>query len=136
MQVKADQTKSVAFVSTGGMLEVASTVHDKLLELGIDSSIYSVHTIKPIDEQKIIEIFCSYDFVFSLEEHSIVGGLSSAMLECLPGRYDGRINHFHPIALPSIFTSLVGDQKYLRQRYGLSPDLIYKKVLETINLKK
>jgi transketolase len=133
LTVIEDTSKQIALVSTGGMLEVAVDIQKKLANIGRTSSVYSVHTIKPMDTQKVVEIFTEYDLVISMEEHSIIGGLSSAMLECLPGRYAGVISHFHPFALPSIFTSIVGDQKYLRESYGISSTAIYNKLLQVID---
>jgi transketolase len=128
LPVIVEEAKQVAIVSTGGMLEVAVDVRKRLADIGIPSSVFSVHTMKPMDDKKVVEIFSDYEIVVSMEEHSIIGGLSSAMLESLPGHYEGRLNHYIPFALPSLFTSIVGDQKYLRERYGISPDAIFNKL--------
>lgn len=132
LQVSADKDKRIALVSTGGMLEEAVAVQAQLAKNKISSSVYSVHTIKPIDTEKVVEIFEEYDFVFSMEEHSIIGGLYSSMLEVLPGRYGGKLNHYFPFALPSEFTSVVGDQKYLREVYGISANAIFEKIQQFI----
>ncbi len=135
LTISEDTSKTIALVSTGGMLEVAVSVQEKLTNVGFSSSVYSAHTIKPFDQEKVVEIFKSYDFVFSMEEHSIIGGLSSSILESLPGRYMDTISHFYPFALPSIFTSIVGDQQYLREKYGINPDAIFNKILAIISKK-
>jgi transketolase len=121
------ENAKIALLSMGGMLEIAKKVHLGLLKQNIPSSVYSVHTIKPLDTDYIYDIFKRYDYVFSLEEHSIIGGLSSAILESLAGK-NVNISKFTPFALPSIFTSIVGDQNYLRDYYGLSESKILDKI--------
>jgi len=130
--IKSEE-KKIALLSTGGMLEVAVDLHKKLKNDGYTSSVFSVHTIKPMDSEKVLEIFHTYDFIISLEEHSIIGGLSSALLECLPGTKGIDLSKFIPFALPSVFTSIVGDQKYLRKYYGISSEAIFKKLIKILN---
>jgi len=130
--LKEDPDRKIALLSTGGMLEVAITVHERLAAIGRSASIYSVHTIKPMDTEKVHEIFKNYNIIISMEEHSLIGGLSSALLECLPGQKGVHLDHYYPFGLPSVFTSIVGDQKYLRKRYGISPEAIFLKIQETL----
>lgn len=130
-----DKNAKIAFLSMGGMLEIAKKVHLQLKNKDINSSVYSVHTIKPIDKNKIIEIFNKYDYIFSFEEHSIIGGLSSAIAEVLIGNPKINIGKFNSFALPSEFTSIVGDQDYLRDYYGISAEKILQRIKNIINIK-
>jgi transketolase len=99
----------------------------------IESSVFSYHTIKPFDSETTQKIFRDYDFIVSLEEHSIIGGFSSAILESLVGCNGIKLENYFPFALPSVFTSKVGDQNYLRNLYGISPEKILEKILNEIN---
>lgn len=129
------KSKKIALLSTGGMLELANNVHDLLLkEKNIDSSVYSFHTIKPFDKNAVLEIMRQYEHVFTLEEHSIIGGFSSAVMECFIGEKGIDVSKIHAFALPSEFTSKVGDQNYLRDYYGISADKIFTKIKSIVNL--
>lgn len=126
--VLSNGNKDLAILSTGGMLEVANEIFLEFKKK-IGVSLYSFHTIKPIDEELVIDIFKNFKNIISLEEHSITGGFSSSILECLPGIADINLKNYYPFALPSAFTYIVGDQKYLRDYYGLST----KKILNRLN---
>ncbi len=128
------KSRKMALLSVGGMLEVAKNVSDRLLtDLNLESSVYSFHTVKPIDKKVVLDIVRNYERVCTLEEHSIIGGFSSAVVECLIGEQGidtGRISSF---ALPSEFTSRVGDQNYLRDHYGISTEKIVNSIKKWIH---
>ena len=122
----------MAIISTGGMLESAKEVSQMLLEKGVKSSVFSFHTIKPIDVELIIKIFNTYENVFSFEEHSIIGGLSSSIAESLIGKKGMKLENYYPFALPSKFISVVGDQNYLKNYCGISSVKIFQRILHII----
>ena len=121
--------RKLAILSTGGMLETAVNVNEQLKQINIQSSVFSYHTIKPFDSETTQRIFKEYDFVVSMEEHSIIGGFSSAILESLVGSKGIKLDNYHPFALPASFTSKVGDQNYLRNLYNISPEKILAEIL-------
>jgi transketolase len=124
--------KELAILSTGGMLEIAMNVSAKLKNDGVENSVYSFHTIKPIDSQLVRKIFTEYDYVATLEEHTCIGGFSSAVLESLVETNGVKLQNYMVFALPSQFTSEVGDQNYLRDVYGISAEKIYAKIHDKI----
>ena len=137
MPLTEGNAKDLAILSTGGMLEIAQDVHDRLKEINVKPSVYSIHTIKPFDKKLIRNIFKNYEYVISMEEHSIIGGLSSTILESLVERgqecpFSVDLRKYIPFALPSEFTSVVGDQEYLRDYYGISPEKIFNKIKQSI----
>ena len=129
--LKEDKNCNIALISTGGMLEVAKNVSDLLLNDGESSSVYSMHTLKPISDN-VADIFLKYKYVFSLEEHTICGGLASILLESLIGKAGINLQRYFAFALPSEFTSIVGDQNYLRNYYNISPEKIVSKIKSII----
>ena len=56
-----------------------------LYENGIDAEIINMHTIKPIDATKVKESAEKSKLIVTIEEHNIIGGLGSAIAECLVG---------------------------------------------------
>ena len=83
----------------------------------------------PFDKNAVIEIMRSYEHVYTLEEHSVIGGFSSAVMESLIGVKGIDTGKIHSFALPSEFTSKVGDQNYLRNHYGISTEKIFDSIL-------
>lgn len=72
----------IALVATGSMVATAVAVKDILAEIGIDVAVIDMHTIKPLD-QEMIESCLDKSLIVTMEEHSIIGGLGSAVAEVL-----------------------------------------------------
>ncbi|MFC2084436.1 transketolase family protein [Bacteroidota bacterium] len=134
MVVRHDNNNNIALFSTGGMLKVALDISNLLNEINESSSVYSFHTLKPINSDMIHNLFKSYKYVFSFEEHTICGGFGSLLLESLIGKSQINLERFYAFALTSEFTSIVGDQNYLRDYYDISTDKIFSKIKSIINV--
>ena len=75
--------RDVTVIATGIMVAEAMLAASQLAEEGIDVRVIDVHTIKPLDEDIIIEAAKETGRIVTAEEHSIVGGLGSAVAEVL-----------------------------------------------------
>jgi transketolase len=124
----------VTLISTGGMLYDAVQAADALGELGIKTRVISMHTVKPLDEDVVLAAARETRAVFTLEEHSIIGGLGGAVAELLLESCI-RPSIFKRIGLSSGFSSAVGTQEFLRARYGLDTKGIVNSVLEALGKK-
>lgn len=120
----------IAIFATGAILKPAADARQALQAAGLDVALYSMHTLKPLDRTAVEEAARTAKLIVTVEEHSITGGLGSAVAEVLaqlPGpKADLRI-----IGLEAGFSSIVGDQEYLRRTYGLSAEAIAAKVRQT-----
>ncbi len=106
-------------ISTGGLLETAVQVAESLRHAGLQPRVLSMHTVKPIDSDAILTASRETHAIFTLEEHSLVGGLGGAVAEVLAeAGAEGTI--FKRFGLPSAFSSVIGTQEYIRANYGLS----------------
>ena len=107
-----------AIVVAGGILEEVWQAADLLAKDGIRAKIISMHTIKPLDRNTILETCRTIPTIITVEEHTVYGGLGGAVAETLmdSGVYP---DAFLRIGLEAGFSSIVGSQKYLRQRYGI-----------------
>jgi transketolase len=117
----------VAIFSTGAILEVACAAADLLAGQGVRASVRSFPWLDPLDIDAIQHAARRYEAIVTIEEHSIVGGLGSAVAEVL-----AELPAAAPlvrVALPARFTSVVGDQDYLRSVYGLDPGTVSRRVL-------
>lgn len=100
-------------IATGGIVEIALSAQKEMSKQGFSISVISMHTIKPIDREAIIDYSRNSGGIITLEEHSIIGGLGSAVSEVLmqEGSYPKK---FKMLGLESKFSTIVGSQNYLR----------------------
>lgn len=73
----------VAIFATGMMVQEALAATKLLKEKGMNPSLIDIHTIKPIDKELIVHMAKKHDLIVSCEEHSVIGGLGSAIAEVL-----------------------------------------------------
>lgn len=122
----------VALVSVGNMLPEAVVVADQLQENGISAQVISLHTVKPLDQVLLTNIFASKKLVVVMEEHALIGGASSAILEwgCDQGVDLSKLMRFGG---EDRFLSACGGQKQARKRMGLNSENITQKILLRLN---
>ncbi|MGC2420167.1 MAG: transketolase C-terminal domain-containing protein [Candidatus Acidiferrales bacterium] len=118
----------LTLISTGGMLETADRVAEQLRIAGMQSRVLSMHTVRPLDVEAVLAAARETCAVFTIEEHSVTGGLGGAVAEIL-AESCGRSITFKRFGLPSAFSSTAGSQEYLRAQYGLSTDSLAKAIL-------
>ncbi len=75
--------KDITLIATGIMVEAAMAAADQLAQEGIDARVLDMHTIKPLDEEAVIQAAKETKGIVTCEEHSVVGGLGSAVAEVL-----------------------------------------------------
>ena len=113
----------VAILATGGVLGEALTAHEELKADGIDARVLSVHTLKPLDGGPIVDAATQTRGIVTVEEHARSGGLAGAVAEVLMDAA-APIEGFVRLGLDDQFTTVVGSQPYLRQRYGVASGAI------------
>jgi transketolase len=117
----------LTLIATGSMLSSAVQVADRLLLHGICARVLSMHTVKPLDTEAVLAAARETPVVVALEEHSIVGGLGSAVAEVLAESCDSS-PVFRRIGIPNIFVHEIGNQEHLKALFGLGTDGILKTV--------
>ena len=122
--------KDVTIIGTSTFLQRAWEVTNSLKEEGLSVRLISMHTIKPLDTQIILESTRKTTALFTLEEHSVIGGLGSAVAEVLT---ENRVNViFKRIGVPDRFTKAIGNQEYMRKVNGLYVEQIVNTILEKL----
>lgn len=116
----------ITLISTGSMLENAVQLAERLYQQGVEGRVLSMHTLKPFDEEAVINAASETRAVFTLEEHSIIGGLGGAAAEVLAE--SGITTTFKRFGLPSTFSSKVGDQDYIRKYFKISVDALFERL--------
>lgn len=130
--VELRQGKDVTIIATGLMVQEALKASEILKEDGIDAKVINIHTIKPIDRDIIIKAAKETKAIVTAEEHSIIGGLGSAVLEVLSDEYPVPLKR---VGVLDTFGES-GKPKDLLKKYKLTADEIVNKVNEVIKLKK
>ncbi len=111
--------RTLTLIGAGGILAHVVAVADRLhREAGIDARVLSMHTIKPLDERAIAAAACETGAILTVEEHSIVGGLGSAVADLIAT--GGLACRFAKWGASDRLLHAVGSQDYLR---GLCGDL-------------
>jgi transketolase len=77
----------VGIVATGALVYKALKVAEKLKGDGISAKVLNISTIKPLDNESVINLAKTCGAIVSVEEHQIAGGLGSAVVECLSQNY-------------------------------------------------
>lgn len=128
--LKVKDGSRVAIFSTGGIFDEVKNACEELLALGITPTVYTFPTIKPIDKETILLCADSHELIVTCEEHNIIGGFGSAVSEVLCE--SGHNTKLLKIGVPDSYCDYVGDQKYLRKRYGIDGNTIAKKITEEL----
>ena len=108
--------KDVAIIATGIMVNEALMAAEELAAAGIDARVIDIHTIKPLDEEIIVKAAQECGKIVTAEEHSVIGGLGSAVAEVVTQKapvkmaYVGQKDTFGESGKP--------DQ--LKEKYGMT----------------
>lgn len=122
--VKLREGKDVSIIATGLCVSEAMKAADMLAADGIDAELVNIHTIKPIDEDMLVQTAEKTGRVFTIEEHSIIGGLGSAVSEVLAEKCPTKLTR---IGVRDTFGES-GPAKELLHKYELDAEGIYKQI--------
>jgi transketolase len=117
--IRLREGRDLALFSTGGMLQTAMKTAERLAAAGLQARVCSMHTLKPLDVAEIEAAVHETGALFTLEEHSILGGLGSAVAEVLAEADWPRVP-FKRFGMPSAFSPHIGGQEYLLKQHGLN----------------
>ncbi|MFH0960133.1 MAG: transketolase C-terminal domain-containing protein [Pseudomonadota bacterium] len=120
-------------VSTGICLKVALKASDQLEAAGIKASVLHMPTIKPLDTAAIIDAATRVKAIVTVEEHSIIGGLGSAVAELLAEANFDSVKKFKRIGIPDVFPDKYGSQDSLMGRYDISSESVVSVIQKLLN---
>lgn len=104
----------VTIISTGGILADAVAASDDLAKRGIRAGVISMPTLKPFDADAVIRVALRSGAVLAVEEHSVSGGLGSAVAESL---FEAGVTiRFRKMGIPDRPYHLIGSQNFLKQK--------------------
>ena len=123
--------KDIALLSTGGILTQTAAAAERLAGINIRAEVVSFPCVKPIDKTAVLNLLKRFRHLVTVEEHNIVGGFGSAVCEIAAEAGTG--SRVHRIGLEDCYSSIVGNQQYLREVYGLDEKSIAEKAEAWLN---
>ncbi len=123
--IQLGEGKDGTVFATGVMVAEAIQAQKELKSQGIDIRVVDIHTIKPIDREMIIKCAKETKKLVSIEDHSIIGGLGSAISEVLTEEYPTKLDR---MGMKDIFGKS-GKAEELLKYFGLTADAIIKKFI-------
>ena len=114
----------VTIIATGLPVSEALDAAEKLAADGISAEVINIHTIKPLDEEAVIKAAAKTGKIVTVEEHSVIGGLGSAVCDVVAQKAPAKVLK---IGINDVYGES-GPAKELVKKYGLDADSIYEKV--------
>lgn len=125
-----NEGSEICIFATGSTLLLCTQLLKEIAKHQINATLVSLHTIKPLDEELVRQMAKKHSALFTIEEHSVIGGLGSAVAECLlESGYQGRFKRF---GLPDRYCSNIGDHEFLKTDCGLTVDYLSKEIISRI----
>jgi len=128
---KVNEGKDVSIFATGHLVWESIKAGELLAEMGIDAEIINIHTIKPLDEEAVLESVNKTRCVVSAEEHNRLGGLGDSIAQLLIRKDPVPMEY---VAVDDSFGES-GTPEQLMQKYGLDAAHIVEAVMKVINRK-
>lgn len=130
--VLLNEGNDVTIVATGIMVDVALEAKETLAAEGINARVINIHTLKPIDSDLLIKAAKETGAIVTVEEHSVIGGLGSAVSEV--------VSEVYPVPVVKVGVNDVfgqsGKPDELLAYYGLTANNVVEKVKRAIELKR
>lgn len=128
---KVKAGKHGIIITTGTMLNECEQSIKLLGKRGLNFALINMHTIKPIDKELIFDIINDFDTIFTVEEHSIIGGLGSTIAEIISEETRKKIR-FKRFGIRDRYLQEIGSQDYLRDKHGISSQKIADSIIKLL----
>ena len=118
----------VSIIGVGPTVADALAAADMLAATGIQARVLDMHTVKPIDMDAILRAASETKLIVTIEEHTVIGGLGGAVAEALAD--SGTATPLKRLGLQDVFACMVGEQRDLKHRFGITAEAIVQEVLK------
>ena len=132
---RARSRRSIVLLATGVMTTNCLAAADLLAKDGHDVSVVHFHTVKPLDEEAVLEFSRDAELVATVEEGTMIGGFGSAVTDVLVEKLGSSLPALVRIGLPDAFPHKYGLQEELFEVYGLAPGQIAARVSKSLKVK-
>lgn len=124
---------TVLLAGTGVATTRALAAATRIEAAGVGCHVLHMPTVKPLDSDALATLARGVDLVVTVEEHSVIGGLGSAVVDTLVERLDGRVPRLRRLGIPDVFPRDYGSQGELMDHFGLSPEAIAATALQALD---
>jgi len=128
------ESSKAMFISTGVMTQLALEASEVLKEQGYNCGVMHMHTIKPLDTEALKFWGPKLKSIISIEEHSIIGGLGSSILEFFSDVIPEHTHKIKRIGLPDSFANKYGTQESLLNYMGINVNLLVNKMKKSLDI--
>jgi transketolase len=111
--------KDITIISTGGILFDVLRAVDEIERIGISVRVINIHTISPLDSEIILKAAEETKAILTVEEHSVIGGLGSAVADVILSEGNHPVA-FKKMGLNRVFPEGYGSHQDMKERNGLS----------------
>ena len=111
-------------VTTGVGLQVSLEAAQQLAARGLEASVLHVHTVKPLDTATLLESITRVPVVVAVEEHTVIGGLGSAVAEVIAEAAFDTPKRFRRVGIPDHFVDQYGSQNSLMAHCGITAERV------------
>ena len=132
---RARSRRAIVLLATGVMTTNCLAAADLLAKDGHDVSVVHFHTVKPLDEEAVLEFSRDAELVATVEEGTMIGGFGSAVTDVLVEKLGSSLPALVRIGLPDAFPHKYGLQEELFEVYGLAPAQIAARVSKSLKVK-
>ena len=129
--IRMREGRDATLISIGGILQNTVRAAERLAKNGIETRVLSMHTLKPLDVEAVLAAARETEMIVTIEEHSILGGLGTAVAEVL-AEAEGVKAPLKRIGVPAAFSPHIGSQEYMLQCHGLTDEAIALTVAQTL----
>ena len=130
--IRMREGTDATLISIGGILRNTVRAAERLAKEGIQTRVLSMHTLKPLDTAAVLAAARETELIFTIEEHSILGGLGTAVAEVL-AEADGIRASLKRIGVPPAFSPHIGSQEHMLECHGLTDEAIAKTVVNALH---
>lgn len=123
--------KDYLLIANGNALDLGFQVCQKLQALNISIGLISMPTVKPLDTHFLYAKKCGLKGIFTLEEHSVIGGLGEAVARYIAETFEHKII-FKAFGVNDFYFHEAGSRGYLNEKAGLHVDIVSKEIVERI----
>ena len=109
-------------ITTGVTLKAALDAAANLSKQGLEAAVLHVHTVKPLDSDAILKYAADVPVIVTIEEHTLMGGLGSAVAELVAEANFNPAKRFKRIGIPDVFPEQYGSQESLMGLYGITAE--------------
>ncbi|MEG4166763.1 MULTISPECIES: transketolase C-terminal domain-containing protein [unclassified Microcoleus] len=109
-------------ITTGVTLKAALDAAANLSQQGLEAAVLHVHTVKPLDSDAIFKYAADVPVIVTIEEHTLMGGLGSAVAELVAEANFNPAKRFKRIGIPDVFPEQYGSQESLMALYGITAE--------------